>query len=164
MFEKKFVFLQKKYFMRVYHGGYMAVETPKILKSRFPKDFGEGFYCTELEEQAERWASRYDTAVVSIYEYTSDGTLKSLIFSKMTEEWLDFIVDCRSGQTHNFDIVIGAMANDQIYNYISDFIDGIITREQFWVLAKFKYPTHQICFCNKKSLKKLQFIDYINVK
>ena len=150
--------------MRVYHGSYMAVETPKILKSRFPKDFGEGFYCTELEEQAERWASRYDTAVVSSYEYTSDETLKILIFSKMTEEWLDFIVDCRSGEIHHFDIVIGAMANDQIFNYISDFIDGVITREQFWVLAKFKYPTHQICFCNKKAIKTLQFIDYKNVK
>ena len=30
--------------MKVYHGGYVAVETPKILKSKFPKDFGEGFY------------------------------------------------------------------------------------------------------------------------
>ena len=50
--------------MKVYHGGYMAVEVPEILKSRFPKDFGAGFYCTELEIQAVRWASRYDTAVV----------------------------------------------------------------------------------------------------
>jgi len=76
--------------MKVYHGGYMAVEAPKILKSRFPKDFGDGFYCTELEMQAIRWASRYD--------------------------------------------------------------------------RKFKYPTHQICFCNKKALKTLQFIDYNQIK
>ena len=150
--------------MKVYHGSYMAVETPKILKSRFPKDFGEGFYCAELAKQAKRWASRYDTAVVSSYEYEHDETLKTLIFSEMTSEWLDFIVACRSGQTHDFDIVIGAMANDQIYNYISDFIEGVITIEQFWVLAKFKYPTHQICFCNEKALKTLQFIDYKNIK
>jgi len=150
--------------MKVYHGGYMAVETPKILKSRFPKDFGEGFYCTELEQQAIRWASRYETAVVSVYEYTSNENLKMLVFKEMTEEWLDFIVDCRSGGKHNFDIVIGAMANDQIYNYISDFIEGILTREQFWVLAKFKHPTHQICFCNEKALKTLQFIDSKNIR
>ena len=42
----------------------------------------------------------------------------------MTEEWLDFIVACRSGKTHNSDIVIGAMADDQIYTYVSDYIDG----------------------------------------
>ena len=145
--------------MKVYHGSYTAVEMPQILKSKFPKDFGEGFYCTELEKQAVRWARRYDTAVVSIYEYTSEKELKILVFKEMTEEWLDFIVNCRSGEKHNFDIVIGAMANDQIYNYISDFIDGILTREQFWVLAKFKQPTHQICFCSAKSLENLQFID-----
>ena len=150
--------------MKVYHGGYLAVETPKILRSKFPKDFGEGFYCTELKQQAVRWASRYETAVVSVYEYTPDEKLKMLVFKEMTEEWLDFIVDCRSGEKHNFDIVIGTMANDQIYNYIADFIDGILTREQFWVLAKFKHPTNQICFCNKNALKTLQYIDNNKIK
>jgi len=150
--------------MKVYHGGYLAVETPKILRSKFPKDFGEGFYCTELKQQAVRWASRYETAVVSVYEYTPDEKLKMLVFKEMTEEWLDFIVDCRSGEKHNFDIVIGTMANDQIYNYIADFIDGILTREQFWVLAKFKHPTHQICFCNESALKTLQYIDNNKIK
>ena len=76
----------------------------------------------------------------------------------MTEEWLDFIISCRHGQPHTYDIVIGAMADDQIYNYISDYIDGIITREQFWVLAKFKYPTHQINFCSPAALKCLEYV------
>lgn len=146
--------------MNVYHGGFAAIEKPEILKSKFPKDFGEGFYCTKLEAQAVRWASRYDTAVVSIYKYTPNETLKILEFEEMTEKWLDFIVECRSGGKHNYDIVIGAMANDQIYNYISDFIDGIISREQFWVLAKFKHPTHQVCFCSDKALKTIQFTEY----
>jgi len=150
--------------MKIYHGGYTAVEEPKILKSKFPKDFGDGFYCTELEEQAVRWASRYNTAVVTVYEYVQDANLNTLVFEEMTEKWLDFIVDCRSGKQHDFDVVIGAMANDQVYNYISDFIDGVITREQFWVLAKFKYPTHQICFCTEKSLNTLQFIESKNIK
>lgn len=29
---------------------------------------------------------------------------------------------------------------DQIYNYVSDYMEGSLTREQFWVLAKFNYP------------------------
>jgi hypothetical protein len=150
--------------MKIYHGSYIAIENPKIFKSKFPKDFGRGFYCTELEEQARRWAGRSDTAIISEYEYTPDETLKSLIFKEMTEEWLDFIVACRSGKKHRFDIVEGAMANDQVYNYISDFIEGVIDREQFWVLAKFKRPTHQICFCSEKALKTLQFVDYHKLK
>ncbi len=150
--------------MKVYHGSYMVVEKPGILNNKFRKDFGEGFYCTKLKKQAVRWASRYDTAVVSQYEYTLNKNLNMLIFKDMTEEWLDFIVACRSGEKHNFDIVIGAMANDQIYNYISDFADGMLTREQFWVLAKFKHPTHQICFCSENALKTLQFVNYNKIK
>lgn len=75
----------------------------------------------------------------------------------MTEEWLDFIVNCRNGIKHDYDIVIGAMADDQIYNYISDYINGVLTKEQFWVLAKFKYPTHQINFCTQQALECLTF-------
>lgn len=69
----------------------------------------------------------------------------------------DFIINCRPGISHEYDIVIGAMANDQIYNFISDYMDGIITREQFWSMAKFKYPTHQINFCTAKALKCVEY-------
>lgn len=144
--------------MEIYHGGYSSIEIPEIRIGKYAKDFGVGFYCTELKEQAERWAKRYDTPMISIYNYEQKNKLKILHFTEMTEEWLDFVVKCRSGIKHDYDIVIGAMANDQVYNYISDFINGVLTREQFWVLAKFKHPTHQINFCTKEALKCLTFI------
>lgn len=144
--------------MTVYHGSYTTVDPPKIIKGKNTKDFGVGFYCTMIREQAERWAKRYDIGIVNIYTVQIDTRLSILEFREMTEEWLDFIIACRHGIPHNYDIVIGAMANDQIYNYIADYMDGIITREQFWTLAKFKYPTHQINFCSPDALKCLQFI------
>lgn len=150
--------------MTVYHGGYTAVDTPEIRKGRNTKDFGTGFYCTIIKEQAQRWAKRYDTKIVSIYDVSLDSNLNIKEFREMSEEWLDFIINCRSGQEHNYDIVIGAMADDQIYNYISDYMDGVITREQFWVLAKFKYPTHQIVFCTKEALKCLCYRGFEEVE
>ena len=42
----------------------------------------------------------------------------------MTDEWLDFVVDCRQGVTHQYDIVEGPMADDQIWDYVEDFIEG----------------------------------------
>ena len=60
---------------------------------------------------------------------------------------------------HNYDIVIGAMADDQVYNYITDLMAETITREAFWELAKFRHPTHQIAFCTEKSLKCIKFIE-----
>jgi hypothetical protein len=145
--------------MLIYHGGYCKIETPEIMHGKYPKDFSEGFYCTELQKQAIRWAMRYDTPVVNSYDYEANSTLKILHFTEMTEKWLDFVVNCRNGIKHDFDVVIGAMANDQIYNYISDFVNGILTREQFWVLAKFKHPTHQICFSTPQALDCLTYIN-----
>ncbi len=144
--------------MEIYHGGYCAIQIPEIIPGKYTKDFGNGFYCTELKEQAVRWARRYDTPVVSMYDFKIEPDLNLLHFTEMTEEWLDFIVNCRNKIDHNYDIVMGAMANDQVYNYISDYISGILTKEQFWVLAKFKYPTHQINFCTPEALKCLSFI------
>lgn len=143
--------------MEVFHGGYCLITSPEIREGKYSKDFGTGFYCTELKEQAIRWAKRYDTSVISIFDFEPNNNLNILRFTEMTEEWLDFIVNCRNGISHDYDIVIGAMANDQIYNYISDYVSGVITREQFWVLAKFKHPTHQVNFCTPAALKCLTF-------
>lgn len=139
--------------MLVYHGSYIEIKQPRLIKGRNTKEFGKGFYCTVIKEQAQRWAKRYDTPGVNTYSLLINEKLDILEFKTMTDEWLDFIIDCRSGKPHSYDIVIGAMADDQIYNYISDYIDGIITREQFWMLARFKYPTHQINFCSEQALK-----------
>ena len=147
----------------VYHGGYTPVENPEICVGCNTKDFGVGFYCTIIKEQAQRWARRYDAKIVSIYDVRLNQDLNIKEFREMTDEWLDFIISCRSGKVHDYDIVIGAMADDQIYNYISDYMDGTITREQFWVLAKFKYPTHQITFCTKEALKCLEYRGYEEV-
>ena len=144
--------------MTVFHGGYSIIKNPKIITGRNTKDFGPGFYCTVIREQAERWAKRYDTPIVNTYTVRLNTDLNILEFKSMTEEWLDFIIQCRNGEPHNYDIVIGAMADDQIYNYVADYLDGVITREQFWVLAKFKHPTHQINFCTESALKCLEFV------
>lgn len=143
----------------VYHGSNRKLEEPKIIEEKYTKDFGNGFYCTILEEQAKKCASKYDKKIVNIYEYRENPNLKIKNFIVMTEEWLDFIIDSRAGKKHDYDIVIGAMADDQVYNYISDLIDNNITREAFWELAKFRHPTHQIAFCTERSLDCLKFVD-----
>ena len=148
----------------IYHGNYCVVDKPTIVKTKYVKDFGVGFYCTILESQAIKWAKKYATSFVNVYEYNENNNLKIKEFTLMSEEWLDFIIDSRLGKKHDYDIVIGAMADDQIYNYVTDLIDGVITREAFWELAKFKHPTHQIAFCTLKSLECIKFIEAKMVK
>lgn len=147
----------------IYYGSYCEINNPEIIEGKYTKDFGTGFYCTILEEQAKRWAKKYKTPIINLYEYNENPKLNIKEFIVMTEEWLDFIIDCRSGRKHKYDIVIGAMADDQVYSYITDLIAGNITREAFWELAKFRHPTHQIAFCTKKSLETIKFIKSINI-
>jgi hypothetical protein len=142
----------------VYHGSNVEVSVPRILQNSFYKDFGYGFYCTSYEKQAKRWAmTRKGESILNRYEYRLHPDLKVLSFVEMTDEWLDFVVDCRRGIEHDYDIVEGPMADDQIWNFVEGFVAGRIPREAFWGLVKFNYPTHQIVFCTEAALSTLTF-------
>ena len=144
--------------MKLYHGSNVPVKIPEIRSVGFYKDFGYGFYCTNIEKQAKRWAiTRKGETVVNKYTYTPDCNLKVLRFSEMTDEWLDFVALCRQGIEHDYDVVEGPMADDQIWNYVEGFLEGKIDRNIFWGLVKFSYPTHQIVFCTEEALKTLKF-------
>ncbi len=143
---------------RIYHGSNVIVEEPRIMINGHYKDFGYGFYCTKLEKQAKRWAlTKRGESIVNSYFYTWNDKLKNCIFEQMTEKWLQFIVDCRRGIEHRYDIVEGPMADDQIWDYVEDFMEGRISKMAFWELVKFKYPTHQIVFCTEAALETLCF-------
>lgn len=145
--------------IKLYHGSLDVVEFPEIRIAKFNKDFYFGFYCTEIPRQAQRWATRYlGEGFISEYVYTPNENLKILSFDSMTEQWLDFIVSCRLGNSHDYDIVEGPMANDTIFNYVQNFVDGKISRTAFWELAKFNKPTHQISFHTARALSTLKFM------
>ena len=136
--------------MELFHGSNVVVDQPKIITDGYYKDFGYGFYCTNLEKQAKRWALvKQHGHVVNVYDYLENKSLNTLVFDEMTDEWLDFVVACRQGIKHDYDMVEGPMADDTIWNYVDDFTRGEISRTAFWELVKFKYPTHQIVFCSE---------------
>lgn len=70
--------------MTVYHGGYQPVKKPEIRKGRNTKDFGYGFYCTIIKEQAQRWAKRYETKAISIYDVRMNTNLNIKEFTEMS--------------------------------------------------------------------------------
>lgn len=144
--------------MVLYHGSNVIVDKPQIITSGFYKDFGYGFYCTNIKKQAIKWAlTKGPRHIVNEYEYVEKTKLKILHFKYMTEEWLDFIAACRKGEKHAWDIVEGPMADDTIWDYVEDFLGGKISRAAFWELVKFKHPTHQIAFSNNEALSSIVF-------
>ena len=88
----------------LYHGSNAIVEQPLVDIGRKDLDFGPGFYLTPLFEQASKWAVRIKTirragqAIVNIYEFTQPQNSKIKRFDAYNKEWLDFIVDSRTGK------------------------------------------------------------------
>lgn len=144
--------------LTLYHGSTQIVDKPEIRTHKYHKDFYWGFYCTQIEAQAVRWATRRGrSGVVNVYSFERDASLRILRFEEMDEAWLDFIAACRTGHPHDYDVVEGPMADDAVFNYVQSFLDGEISRAAFWELVKFKHPTHQISFHTEKALQYLKF-------
>jgi hypothetical protein len=154
--------------MKVYHGSDVKIETVDLSKCRIGTDFGRGFYVTGILKQAEdiavRVASWHDaTPVVTEFDFNEyafeDRDFKVLRYDGYTDEWLDFIVRNRasinSKPMHDYDIVEGPVANDDIAARIYDYLNGDVTKEKFIEELRFKKPMHQICFCTTASLQML---------
>ena len=119
---------------------------------------GGGCHCTNSYEQAYRWADRkHAQGVVNIYSYIEDPRLNIKKFDKMSDEWLNFIAECRAGKIHEYDIVEGPMADDTIWNFVNDYLANNISKSVFWEYAKFKHPTHQISFHSIRALGCLRY-------
>ena len=85
--------------MELYHASKQIVQYPEVRKAKYTKDFSWGFYCTNNIQQAIRWANRgAGDPVINYYEYEPIDSLKILKFPEMSDEWLDFIAQCRSHQ------------------------------------------------------------------
>ena len=102
----------------LYHGTYLKIEYTEIKKHKFTKDFSWGFYCTEIEEQAKKWAMEFKEPIVNKYRLKNIEELNVKIFKDYSHEWLDFVVSCRNGNTHSYDVVEGPIADDTICEYL----------------------------------------------
>lgn len=147
----------------MYHSSCRKIELPEIRKHRFTKDFSWGFYCTKNQKQAEKQAKKFNTPLVNVYELKNVEDLNVKEFKDYSDEWLAFVVDCRSGKTHEYDVVIGPMSDDTIYDYIEAYSMGQMNKEKFFKLMKFKYPIHQISFHTIKALNCIEFVDCYEV-
>ena len=155
--------------MKLYHGSYLTIEMPDISFSRDNVDFGKGFYTTPIKEQAISWSNRfrrqYGQSVISVYRIEEDLLRRDsrvLEFDTYSDEWLDFIVSCRRGKnTDNYDVVIGGVANDKVFNTIELFFDGLIDKTEAIKRLRYDKPNLQYCFRNQAVIDKyLKFISY----
>ena len=155
--------------MKVYHGSYTVIENIDFAFCRKRRDFGKGFYVTKILSQAEYWALRKGEdndmeGIVTEFEFDEsffeDDDLNILRFNAYSEEWLDFVVKNRlnkkDNQAHDYDIVEGPVADDDIATRVYDYIKKKVSKKQFISELIPKKLTHQICFCTVRSLQALE--------
>ena len=159
--------------MRLYHGSTVVVRKPSLKPGRTNADFGKGFYTTGNPEQAERWAhikqerEQALRAVVSVYEF--DETLLDNAswnirrFDGADEAWLYFVTNCRKSRGHEYDLVLGPVANDKVFTTVNLFESGILTAEAA-ILQLRAYKTYdQMSFHSAKTIDTLHFVESYEV-
>lgn len=158
--------------MKLYHGSNVSIEQINFAKCKPYKDFGQGFYLTEIKEQAnlmaKRTASIYgNEAIVNLFEFDevaalADTDLSIKKFNEPDEEWALFVMANRSRKneqpTHSFDIVIGPVADDTIATLFRNFDDGIIDLPMLVSGLRYKKISSQYFFHTVASIKYLQRI------
>ena len=116
----------------LYHGGTDRIENPICKFGRKNLDFGQGFYLTDILEQAITWGKniasvRNKNVIINRYKFYREEVLKNYnckIFESYDKEWLKFIVGNRTGQNpaSEFDYVEGGVANDRVIDTINLYI------------------------------------------
>lgn len=150
----------------LYHGGSDIIEKPEIREPVRTLDFGKGFYLTSSERQANLWIKSHlknnKGGYVNIYDFDYEKAIKSLKIKKFKgadKEWVDFVLSNRlkEGFTHDYDVVIGPVANDRVYTQFTLFEGGIITKETLIKELKTYKLVDQFLFHTQKSLEELKY-------
>ena len=125
--------------MILYHGTNVVFDGIDLTKSKPNKDFGQGFYLsreyTQAMDMAKIKVEQLESGTPTILTFEADEnkmlSLKVLRFDDYSEEWAKFILLNRNNASrqpaHDYDIVIGPIANDrvgvQLWKYENPSID-----------------------------------------
>ena len=163
--------------MRLYHGSNIAIDNINLAMCRPYKDFGQGFYMTDIEKQAEKMAIRVariygEKPIVNIYEIEDNfKDLKNLKIKdfgiQTTEEWARFVMNNRSraftdmknvlcNKDNKYDIVIGPVADDNMALLFRQYENEIIDFETLVKGMIYKETSSQYSFHTEKSVKLLR--------
>ncbi|MBQ5882268.1 MAG: DUF3990 domain-containing protein [Bacteroidales bacterium] len=153
--------------MILYHGSNISIKEIDLSKSKPNKDFGQGFYLSENEEQALQMATFKALILggeptITKFEFEESvmmsDSLRIKVFTDYSEEWADFVFANREGRgSMQYDIVYGPIANDKVGLQIRKLKDGAIDKSEFLTRLKYmKGVTYQYYFGTESAIKYLK--------
>lgn len=151
----------------LYHGSNVKIETICLDRCNPYKDFGKGFYLTDIEEQARQMAIRRTriagegSPIVTAYTFDerslNDPSLQVKLFDKPSKEWALFILANRKGiAEQHYDIVIGPIADDGVAFQLERYIHRMITLETLVEELTYRKLNRQYFFGTELAISKLQ--------
>lgn len=156
--------------MILYHGSNVEIEQIDLSLSKVGKDFGCGFYLSADKGQALELAERKTEQIgsgaptLNAYEFDMNGLcdnhLHILEFQSYSKEWADFVLMNRRNRTriqaHQYDIVIGPIADDAVGYQIRRYVSGLIDMNKFLEELKYmKGQTMQYFFGTERAIRYL---------
>ncbi|WP_195475004.1 MULTISPECIES: DUF3990 domain-containing protein [Bacteroides] len=156
--------------MILYHGTTIHIEKIDLQKSKPNKDFGKGFYLSADKTQAMAMAAYKaeqtgGEPILNAFEFDeallTNNSLKVKIFEAYDKEWADFIFMNRNNATpvpiHDYDIVVGPIANDRVGLQIRKYMEHEIDLPTFIERLKYmKGITIQYYFGTERAVKCLR--------
>lgn len=155
--------------MKLYHGTNADIDAIDHSKSSRYKDFGKGFYLTTNKETAIRMARKKarlfgGEATLITYEWDESARISDMKIKVFPEtacvEWFLFVEANRNRDSHqpvhDFDIVIGPIADDGVVLQLTNFREGIYSAEEAAKLLQDKYLDPQYCFTSNRTLRFLE--------
>lgn len=153
--------------MILYHGTNADISDIDLAKCAPNKDFGQGFYLTDISKQAEYMAMRrvkqsgMGKPVVIKYSFDEhllqDKTLRVRRFNKPSEAWAKFVMENRSGNVlHGYDVVIGPVADDGVALQLRRYTEKLISMRTLVRELTYRKLNSQYCFCTQLAVSKLK--------
>ena len=159
---------------KIYHGSIEIVENPEIRQPNRSLDYGSGFYTTTSFAQAQKLVKRrmkekcVPKGYVNVYEFDDKvlDSMKVLLFKKPNEEWVNFVMKNRTerGFTHDYDIVYGPVADDNVYTQFTLYEGGIISMPTLIQELKTYKLVDQYLFHTERALVAIKYVESIEVK
>lgn len=154
--------------MVLYHGSNVTVDHPRLIRQNRYLDFGYGFYTTTNREQAVNFAQKVTERrkigaptlnIYSVDEAVAFKKCRLLRFDEPDEAWLEFVSANRQGtyQGERYDLIYGAVANDDVYRTITLYMTGVLDKEQTLSALKIRKLFNQLVFATEMSLQYLNF-------
>ena len=154
----------------LYHGTNSDFDKISLQEGSEYKDFGQGFYLTDDIETARRMAvkkARLFGGIPTLITYQFDDSDLSALSVKnfparACAEWFEFIDKNRDRKfphpVHDFDIVIGPIANDGVVLQFGNYHNGLLSSEQAAVLLQDRFLDQQYYFGSEAAIVRLKKI------